>query len=176
MDGGGNGGSWGGTGGVAMGEGESPLVIDFDDATHGELVKTRPAVVVPIRSILAPQPSGLLILGSSSHLRFDNGYRDFFELIASQVSSAIANTRAYEEERKRAEALAEIDRMRREAREKERLIEQIADLTAIVIHVFDVVTERDTYISRDVVTLLGYTSDEIAQMKDPFSTLWHPDD
>jgi len=62
------------------------------------------------------------------------------------------------------------------ALEEARLIEQMADLTAAVIHVFDLVTERDRYISRDVVTLLGYTSDEIAQMKDRFSTLWHPDD
>jgi signal transduction histidine kinase len=50
------------------------------------------------------------VLGVSSRLRFDDSYRDFCELVGSQVATAIANARAYEEERKRAEALAEIDR------------------------------------------------------------------
>ena len=40
----------------------------------------------------------------------DAEYRSFFDLIAGHLSTAIANARAYEEERKRAEALAEIDR------------------------------------------------------------------
>jgi PAS domain S-box-containing protein len=63
-----------------------------------------------------------------------------------------------------------------EALQNEHLIEQIAELTPVVINVFDLETERDTYISRDVVTLLGYTRYEMAQMKDPFSTLKDPDD
>src|ERR1700722_5840952 len=68
------------------------------------------AIVLPIRSNLAHRLAGVLILGASARLRFDYRYRDFCELIASQVATAIANARAYEEERKRAEALAEIDR------------------------------------------------------------------
>jgi signal transduction histidine kinase len=43
-------------------------------------------------------------------LRLDDAYLSFIELAATQISTAIANARAYEEERKRAEALAEIDR------------------------------------------------------------------
>jgi PAS domain S-box-containing protein len=70
----------------------------------------RLAVVLPIRSNIAHQLAGLLILGISSRLKFDESYRDFCELVTSQVATAIANARAYEEERKRAEALAEIDR------------------------------------------------------------------
>ena len=64
----------------------------------------------------------------------------------------------------------------RALREQERLIHQIAELTPVVINVFDLVTERDTYISSDVFSLLGYTSAEIAQMEDPISPFWHPDD
>ena len=41
---------------------------------------------------------------------FDGCYRAFLDLVASQIGTAIANARAYEEERRRAEALAEIDR------------------------------------------------------------------
>jgi PAS domain S-box-containing protein len=70
----------------------------------------------------------------------------------------------------------ELARLHRDARERERFIEQIAELTPVVLSVFDLVTERDVYISRDVTTLSGYTGDELKQMQDPFSTLWHPDD
>jgi signal transduction histidine kinase len=68
------------------------------------------AVVWPIRSNIAHQLAGLLVLGLSSRLQLDERYRDFCELVTSQVATAIANARAYEEERKRAEVLAEIDR------------------------------------------------------------------
>ena len=70
----------------------------------------RSAVVWPIRSNIAHQLAGLVVLGLSSRLQFDDRYRDFCELVASQVATAVANARAHEEERKRAEALAEIDR------------------------------------------------------------------
>ena len=40
----------------------------------------------------------------------DEDYRSFLGLIAGQIAAAIANGEAYEEERRRAEALAEIDR------------------------------------------------------------------
>ncbi len=68
------------------------------------------AVVVPIRSNKAHRLAGLLIAGVSPRLRLDHLYRSFFELVAAQIATMIANARAYEEERKRAEALAEIDR------------------------------------------------------------------
>src|SRR5262249_30056487 len=37
-------------------------------------------------------------------------YRGFFDLVAGQAATAVANAQAYAEERKRAEALAELDR------------------------------------------------------------------
>lgn len=63
-----------------------------------------------------------------------------------------------------------------EVREKERFIEQLAELTPVVITVFDLDTQRDTYISPDVVNMHGYTPDELARMKDLFSDLLHPED
>ena len=68
------------------------------------------AVIVPVRSSKADELAGLLVAGVSSRLTFDELYRGFYELLASQIATAIAKARAYEEERKRAEALAEIDR------------------------------------------------------------------
>ncbi|MGQ4828437.1 histidine kinase dimerization/phospho-acceptor domain-containing protein, partial [Enterococcus faecalis] len=41
---------------------------------------------------------------------FDEAYGDFLGLVAGQIGAAVANANAYEQERKRAEALAELDR------------------------------------------------------------------
>jgi PAS domain S-box-containing protein len=68
------------------------------------------AVVVPIPSNKAHEPAGLMVVGVSARLKFDQLYKDFIELVRMQVATAIANARVYEEERRRAEALAEIDR------------------------------------------------------------------
>ena len=55
-------------------------------------------------------PAGFLVAGTNPRLAFNDDYRGFFGLAAGQIANAISNVRAYEEERKRAEALAEIDR------------------------------------------------------------------
>jgi PAS domain S-box-containing protein len=68
------------------------------------------AAVIPIRSSIAHQLSGVLVLGISARLRLDDAYRGFLDLVTSQIATAIANARAYEAERQRAEALAAIDR------------------------------------------------------------------
>ncbi len=70
----------------------------------------REAVVVPIQSGIAHEPAGLLVAGVNPRESFDERYRSFYGLIAGQIASAIASARTYENERKRAEALAELDR------------------------------------------------------------------
>ena len=62
----------------------------------------------PYRALLSP--TGFLVAGLSPRRVVDADYRSFFDLIAGHVGTAIANARAYQEARKRAEALAEIDR------------------------------------------------------------------
>jgi signal transduction histidine kinase len=54
--------------------------------------------------------AGFLVAGANPRRVLDAPYRSFFDLVASQIAAAIANARAYEAERKRAEALAELDR------------------------------------------------------------------
>jgi signal transduction histidine kinase len=66
--------------------------------------------VVPLRSSVARRPAGALVVGISACIRLDERYRSFLDLVGAQVASAVANARAYDEERRRAEALAEIDR------------------------------------------------------------------
>jgi PAS domain S-box-containing protein len=68
------------------------------------------AVVMQIPSNKAHEPAGLLVAGISPRVRLDEHHRDFLELLRTQLATALANARAYEEEKKRAEALAEIDR------------------------------------------------------------------
>lgn len=68
------------------------------------------AVVLPIRSSIAGQWTGFFVAGLSPRLRFDDSYRGFIELVAAQIGTAVSNARAFEDERRRREALAEIDR------------------------------------------------------------------
>jgi PAS domain S-box-containing protein len=68
------------------------------------------AMILPLVTGTDGQPSGFLIAGASPRRVLDDDYQGFFDLLAGGVASAIANAKAYEEARRRAEALAEIDR------------------------------------------------------------------
>jgi hypothetical protein len=68
------------------------------------------AALVPIHSNIAHQLAGFIIVGLSPRSQFDESYRNFLELMSTQIATSIARARAYEEERKRSQALAEIDR------------------------------------------------------------------
>jgi PAS domain S-box-containing protein len=65
------------------------------------------AVVLPLAR--SGETFGFLIAGVSPLRTFDDDYKGFFDLMAGQVTTAIANAQAYEAERKRAEAQAELD-------------------------------------------------------------------
>jgi PAS domain S-box-containing protein len=68
------------------------------------------AVVLPVPPSGETGRAGFLIAGLSPVRLFDDGYAGFLNLVAGQVAAAIGNAEAYEQERRRAEALAEIDR------------------------------------------------------------------
>jgi PAS domain S-box-containing protein len=68
------------------------------------------AMVLPVTSGGEGGPLGVLVAGVSPARRLDAEYRTFYELVAGQIATAIQNAHAAEEERKRLEALAEIDR------------------------------------------------------------------
>ena len=70
------------------------------------------ALVLPIRRPGLPAPYGFLVAGLSPRLSFDDHYRDFLSLVGDQIATAIANARAYAEERQRTEALLELDRQK----------------------------------------------------------------
>ncbi|HEX6669095.1 MAG TPA: GAF domain-containing sensor histidine kinase, partial [Gemmatimonadales bacterium] len=71
----------------------------------------------PSRVVALPvAPSGesgraaVLVAGLNPYRPFDDDYRGFLDLVGRQIAGAMANAQAYEDERKRAEALAELDR------------------------------------------------------------------
>jgi PAS domain S-box-containing protein len=68
------------------------------------------AVVLPMSKPGQTQLAGFIVAGVSPRLALDDDYNGFLDLLAGHVAAAVANARAYEEERRRAEALAELDR------------------------------------------------------------------
>ena len=72
---------------------------------------TKRAIVSPImKSGQLTGVTGVLIAGINPRRALDDSYRRFFDLVIGQMATAIGNADAYEEERRRSEALAEIDR------------------------------------------------------------------
>ncbi|HJT66287.1 MAG TPA: ATP-binding protein [Pyrinomonadaceae bacterium] len=68
------------------------------------------AMMMPIGASGQDRAIGFLVAGVSPRRPFDDQYRGFFELLTTQISTTVSNARAYEEERRRAESLAELDR------------------------------------------------------------------
>ncbi len=68
------------------------------------------AVVLPLLRPGLPAPYGFLVAGVSPRRALDDTYQGFFDLATEHVVAAIANAAAYEEQRERAEMLAELDR------------------------------------------------------------------
>ena len=68
------------------------------------------ALLVPIPEQGQTRPAGVFIAGLNVHRPLDDAYRAFIRLFVGQLTAGLANARAYEAERRRSEALAEIDR------------------------------------------------------------------
>ncbi len=68
------------------------------------------ALLQPVLLNNAGQPLTVLVVGLNPYRLPNETYLSFFKLIADQIGTGITNVRAYEEERKRAEALLELDR------------------------------------------------------------------
>jgi signal transduction histidine kinase/DNA-binding response OmpR family regulator len=74
-----------------------------------------PDNAAPNRTLIHPlmrtgQCVGFMVAGTSRFQALGDDYRDFFDLVAGQIGTAVTQGSSYDEERKRAEALAELDR------------------------------------------------------------------
>ncbi|HYP27575.1 MAG TPA: ATP-binding protein [Blastocatellia bacterium] len=89
----------------------SDLGASFDALPTGAWQRPpHQATAVPIAPSGQTGKAGILIAGVNPYRLFDGNYRRFIDLVSAQIAASIGNAQAYEEERKRAEALAELDR------------------------------------------------------------------
>jgi len=68
------------------------------------------ALALPIILPGASRPVAVMIAGISPRLAMTETYRGFYDLLAAAVTIGVANARAYDDERRRAKALTELDR------------------------------------------------------------------
>jgi PAS domain S-box-containing protein len=84
------------------------LSSQFGEVIGGSLsLPIDQAFVVPMAS--GHETIGIMVIGVNPARVLDEDYQSFLKMTAGYVATAIANTRAYEAERQRAEALAELD-------------------------------------------------------------------
>ena len=84
--------------------------LGFDLPGGAWKVPPRELILVPLSQTGQNQPLGVLVAGVSRRKLLDDSYRTFFKLMAGQIAKGVADAQAFENERKRAEALAELDR------------------------------------------------------------------
>jgi signal transduction histidine kinase len=89
----------------------SDLEARFGHFSCGEYPESqKEALALPLTPPGCKRPIGVFVAGVSPRLALNETYRAFYDLLAAAVTAELANARAYQEERKRAEALAELDR------------------------------------------------------------------
>ena len=85
--------------------------LTLDDPPRGAAdLPVTDAIVLPVAGRAEARPLGVLIAGVNPTYLLDDDYTAFFELVASNIGTAIQNARAVEEEKRRADMLAEMDR------------------------------------------------------------------
>ena len=70
----------------------------------------RSCLILPLAAPGQSVPTAFLVAAVSPRRPLDEPYQNFYYTIAGHISTALANARAYEAERKRADGLAELDR------------------------------------------------------------------
>jgi PAS domain S-box-containing protein len=97
-------------------EAQKPVVVTdlgsrFPDLPAGAWNRMpEQAVLLPIAPSGHTGQSGVLIIGLNPFRLYDDSYSRFVDLVGTQIAASIANAQAYEDERKRSDSLAELDR------------------------------------------------------------------
>ena len=97
---------------------ETERLVDLDNlGSRGLGVAAEPwpdlvhkAFAVPLKGARQQGLAGVFVAGLSPRRPLGETYESFVDLVGKQIDSAIGEAQAYESERKRAEALAELDR------------------------------------------------------------------
>ena len=96
--------------GEVMWSGQPLLIDDLTELLGGaekEPEPARAALVLPL--IGSGRTLGFVVAGVSPHRPLDEPYRAFFNLVAGHIATGLVMARAFDEERRRARALAEVD-------------------------------------------------------------------
>jgi len=88
------------------GVGDDPCLVPLD----GGPGNARGAVILPIEHSGGGQRFGFVVAGLGPMLAQSASYTRFHKLLAASISQGVSSASAYEQERKRAAALAELDR------------------------------------------------------------------
>ena len=70
------------------------------------------AVALPLAPPGEGVEAGVFVAGLNPYRLYDDRYQGFLSLVVSQIAGAVVNAQAYEDERRRVEALAELDRVK----------------------------------------------------------------
>jgi signal transduction histidine kinase/serine phosphatase RsbU (regulator of sigma subunit)/FixJ family two-component response regulator len=102
-------------GGAGGGPWEDALVAAVASAGDGQTLEAAPdGPPVRVRglpiSAAAGAPTGVLVAGTSPRLALDAAYRRFLDLLAAGLGARLARAQTLQQERERAEALAQLDR------------------------------------------------------------------
>lgn len=95
---------------------ENRLVESENNGRWGDLPKGAWDIMphhflhVPIKGANKKFPLAILSIGLNPYRQFDEVYKNFIQLTADQISLGVNNAIAYEEERKRAQVLEELDK------------------------------------------------------------------
>ena len=91
-----------------------PLLVELDGQKAWPRgpwkVAPKTAVMLPIAGATGDSAAGVLIAGLNPHRPYDDKYREFLTLLVGQLAAGLSTASAYEADKKRAEALAAIDR------------------------------------------------------------------
>jgi len=144
-------------------------------------------LVLPVTRVGPGDVYGFLVLGISPHRALDDDYRAFLGLVAEHLALTIADARAAEEERRRADALAALERQRDEMLSRERTARAEAERAKRrfhdLVHGLDAIlweadpkTARFTFVSQRAEKLLGYPVERWTSEPPFWLSLIHPDD
>ncbi|WP_170110737.1 PAS domain S-box protein [Flavilitoribacter nigricans] len=109
----------------------------LEEVRHEDGKPINSVAMVPLLKPGQQEVTGLLLCGLSPYLEMDDEYKNYLTLTAAQISTAIADVRSFEKERKKEIALARSEKRFRE----------MADNVPLIIWVTDK-TGRCTYINK----------------------------
>jgi PAS domain S-box-containing protein len=104
-----------------VGVGAEVVLVDDLETSFGLDLPTGAWAEAPTRAALIPLAAagegargGVMVVGLNPFRRFDGNYQNFLGLVGGQIAASIASAQTHEAERRRAEALAHLDRAKTE--------------------------------------------------------------